>query len=212
MILLTSILSINIVMADSNNRDLIGKVIYLDPGHGGMDPGAIYKDIYESNINLEITKKLEQKLGSKGAIVLLTRDDDYDLSLPNSSNHKKSDLSKRASIINNSNCDLYLSIHLNSESTGLWHGAQVFYDDVNPQNKEIAYFFQEILKKELNTDREYKEISDRYLFRNIKRPGILVELGFLSNSNDRYLLLNNDYQEKIAETLTNAIVLYFSSR
>lgn len=210
MLLILCILSINIVKA--KNKDLIGKIIFLDPGHGGMDPGAIYKDIYESKINLEITKKIERKLGELGAIVYLTRDGDYDLSLPNSYNHKRSDLSKRAEMINNSNCDLYLSIHLNSESTGIWHGAQVFYDDINSENKNIAYFFQERLKKELDTDREYKKITDRFLFKNINRPGVLVELGFLSNSNDRYLLMKDDYQEKVASILADTIVSYFSTK
>lgn len=210
MILLLSILSTNIIKASTKNDNLIGKVIYLDAGHGGMDPGAVYKDIYESNINLSITKKLEEKLGSSGAIVYLTRDGDYDLSNPSSTNHKRNDLDKRIKLINESNCDLYLSIHLNSESTGLWHGGQIFYDDINSENEVIANLFQEYLKKNLKTDRDYKRISDRYLFRKVNRPGILVEVGFLSNASDRYLLLQDSYQEKVASTLFEAINHYFS--
>ena len=210
MILLISILSINIIKASTSDRNLIGKVIYLDAGHGGKDPGALYKDIYEADINLSITKKLEKLLGEAGAIVYLTRDGDYDLSLPGSSNRKRSDLSRRAKLINESNCDLYISIHLNAENTGLWHGAQVFYDDVNLNNEKIAEIFQNEFKKSFKTDREYKIISDRYLYRNVKRPGILAEVGFLTNANDRYLLLQDSYQEKIANALFNATIEYFS--
>lgn len=210
MVVLISILGVNIIKASGINRDLIGKVIYIDPGHGGVDPGAIYKDIYEADINLSIAKKLERVLGENGAIVYLTRDGNYDLSLPGAQYRKRSDLSRRANIINESNCDLYISIHLNSENTGIWKGAQVFYDDINSKNEMIAKIFQEELVKSLNTNREYKEIKDMYLHKRINRPGILVEVGFLSNANDRYLLTNEKYQEKVASTLLDAIYKYFS--
>ena len=99
---------------------------------------------------------------------------------------------------------------MNSESTGLWHGGQIFYDDINSENEVIANLFQEYLKKNLKTDRDYKKISDRYLFRKVNRPGILVEVGFLSNASDRYLMLQDSYQEKVASTLFEAINHYFS--
>lgn len=209
MIVLVSILSINIIKASTTSRNLIGKVIYLDPGHGGVDPGAIYKDIYESNINLSIAKKLEKVLGENGAIVYLTRDGNYDLSLPNAIYRKRSDLSRRANIINESNCDLYISIHLNSESTGIWKGAQVFYDDINPENQKIAKIFQEAFVNNLNSNREYKEINDMYLHKRVERPGVLVEVGFLSNVSDRNLLISDVYQEKVANTILDAIYEYF---
>ncbi len=178
----------------------------------GLIPGAIYKDIYEADINLSIVKKLEKILGENGAIVYLTRDGNYDLSLPNAQYRKKSDLSRRANIINTSNCDLYLSIHLNSESTGLWKGAQVFYDDINSENKELAQIFQEKFKENLHSDRDYKEIKDMYLNKRIKRPGLLLEVGFLSNASDRYLLLKDEYQNKIALTILEALYDYFEKK
>ena len=137
-ILILLLFSFNFVSAtkQQNNLKLIGKVIYLDPGHGGADPGTIYKDIYEKDINLEICLKLQKVLEQEGAIVYLTRYGDYDLS-NNSYSRKKSDLNNRAKIINKSGADIYISIHLNSISSSTWRGAQVFYDDINPQNKEI---------------------------------------------------------------------------
>ena len=65
------------VSADNYNLDLLGKVIYIDPGHGGVDPGAVYKDIYEADINLEISNTLASTLEKDGAIVYLTRYDNY---------------------------------------------------------------------------------------------------------------------------------------
>ena len=120
------------VSADNYNLDLLGKVIYIDPGHGGIDPGAVYKDIYEADINLEISNTLASTLEKYGAIVYLTRYDNYDLSVTNSINRKRSDLSRRANIINKSLCDIYISIHLNAETSSTLFGAQVFYDDINP--------------------------------------------------------------------------------
>ena len=129
-----SLFTVGYVGAKTNDLSLLGKVIYLDPGHGGLDPGAIYKDIEEADINLKIAQKTSKLLEQYGAIVYLTRYGDYDLSVPNTINRKRSDLSRRGNIINRSNCDLYLSIHLNAESSNTWKGAQMFYDNINPNN------------------------------------------------------------------------------
>ena len=211
LITILSILSINIIHASNNELSLLGKVIYIDPGHGGKDPGAVYKDIYESSINLEISKKIYDILISKGAIVYLTRDGDYDLSVINAVNRKRSDLSRRANIINNSMCDMYISIHLNSINSSVWSGAQVFYDDVNPKNKKIAEIMQQELSKDFNTNREYKETDEMYLHQRVTRPGVLIEAGFLSNPNERYLLTQENYQMKLAQTIVNGIEKYFNT-
>lgn len=203
-----SFLSIRAI--NENSLPILGNVIYLDPGHGGVDGGAQYKDIYEKDINLSIALKLEKELSALGAIVYLTRDGDYDLSVPNAVHRKRSDLSRRSNIINNSNCDLFLSIHLNSESSGTWRGPQVFYDDNNQENKNIALLFQQIINKKLSGKREMKQAEDLYLQKRIKRPGILVEVGFLSNANDRYLLKSEEYQQKVATVLKDATILYFT--
>lgn len=199
------------VSADNYNLDLLGKVIYIDPGHGGVDPGAVYKDIYEADINLEISNTLASTLEKYGAIVYLTRYDNYDLSVTNSINRKRSDLSRRANIINKSLCDIYVSIHLNAESSSTWYGAQVFYDDINPKNEQIAKIMQNIFKKDLKSKREYKEITDKYMHKRIGRPGILAEVGFISNENERYLLRQKAYQQKLANAITKGVIEYFNS-
>lgn len=190
---------------------LIGKVIYLDPGHGGSDPGAVYGNIYEANLNLEIALKTQKELEKQGAIVYLTRYGDYDLSVKNAQLRKRSDLSRRANAINKSLCDMYLSIHLNADSDTTWRGAQVFFDDVNKNNVKLAEIMQNTFKKNLNTNRKYKQVTNQYMYRRINILGVLLEVGFISNSNERYLLQKEEYQEKIAKTITEGINNYFNT-
>lgn len=200
------ILNISIISyVKGENLDLIGKVIYIDPGHGGIDPGATYKDIYEKDINLSIALKLKKELENNGAIVYLTRYDDIDLSI-STNNHKKSDLNNRVRAINNSNADLFISIHLNSYGTS-WYGVQIFYDDNNSNNEVLASIMDKNIRN-LNGNRTYKNKNDLYLLKNIKIPGILVEVGFLSNENERYLLTNSKYQERVSKSLCNGIKEY----
>lgn len=208
--LLIGIVGFNFVSAKENDLPLLGKIIYVDPGHGGIDPGAIYKNIKEAPINLEISKKLADALAEKGAIVYLTRYDDYDLSIPNSSNHKRSDLNQRIKLINESDCSLFLSIHLNADISESWYGAQVFYDDVNSENVVLAEYLQKEFSSSLNSRRNIKQISNLYLYRKALRPGVLVEVGFLSNSNERYLLRQDSYQKKIVDTITTGVINYLS--
>lgn len=193
----------------NSELELLGKVIYVDAGHGGTDPGAIYGDVIEADINLSIAKKLKEELISKGAIVYMTREADNDLSYPNSNLRKRSDLINRAKMIDKANSDMYISIHLNAFPDSSWKGAQVFYDDINSKNKVLAEIIQEQFKNDLKTSREIKEISDLYMYKNTKTLGVLVEVGFLSNANERYLLKTDKYQEKISKSLTTAIINYY---
>ena len=208
-LLLITLSSISYISARNNSLPLLGKVIYLDAGHGGLDPGAMYGGIKEKNINLEITKKLEEKLLKMGAIVYMTRTGDYDLSAINTNNRKRSDLSRRSNAINKSNCDIFLSIHLNAEDTNTWKGAQVFYDDTNDENKKIAEIFEKIFKRNLGSHRNMKKVSELYLQRRVNRPGVLLEVGFLSNANERYLLTKDYYQSKIVNTIADGLIEYF---
>ena len=203
------ICTFDFVSADTNDLPLFGKVIYIDAGHGGVDPGAMYKDIKEKDINLSISKILEDKLTKMGAIVYLTRYGDYDLAVNNTVNRKRSDLSRRGNIINRSMCDLFVSIHLNAEATGVWRGAQVFYDDINDKNEVFANILQENFKKRLNSNRDYKLSNDLYLQKRIKQPGVLIEVGFLSNASDRYLLKQQSYQNKVATIIVDSMIEYF---
>lgn len=206
-----SLLAMEQVDAHIDEMPLLGKLIYLDAGHGGVDPGAIYKDIHEDDITLEITKKLQTMLESKGAIVYLTREADYDLSNPKASLRKRSDLTKRINLINNSNCDMYLSIHLNASPSTSWRGAQVFYNNINKENKVLAEVIQKSFKEHLRSNRKIKEIKDLYMYKNVKRLGLLLEVGFISNANERHILRQDYYQQRIALSITNGVINYIKN-
>ena len=118
---------------------------------------------------------------------------------------KRSDLYNRAKIINSSQADLYLSIHLNADANPTWHGAQIFYSNKNHENKKIA----DALKDSLNLNRENKMTNDLYMYRLITKPGCLIELGFLSNLSDKNKLSSSKYQEEIAKKITHALVKYY---
>ena len=206
-----SILSISKVYAQILDYTLLGKTIYIDPGHGGVDSGTTYKNIYEKDINLIISKKIEKYLISKGATVYLTRETDKDLSTT-TVNRKRNDLTNRAKLINNTNPDMYISIHLNYISNSKWQGLQIFYNNKNKENENIANKLTTYLKEYTSNIRDPKQENIYYMYKQIKVPGVLIELGFLSNPNDRYRLTREEYQDKLAQNISNSIEKYFKEQ
>ena len=196
-------LSENVVVA---SLPLSGKKVVIDSGHGGLDPGTMYKNIYEKDINLSISLALEEELKKLGAEVILIRYGDYDLSKPKSSWRKKSDFDNRIQIINTSGADYYLSIHLNYLDDPNYYGPQVFFNKKSEHNQKMAEQIQKDLNKELKTNREVKNIpSSTYMYGRLKTTGVLIECGFLSNARERYLLMQNDYQKKIAKIIATSV-------
>lgn len=205
------IVTMNKVNSYVDELPLLGKVIYIDPGHGGPDPGANYKNILEKDINLQISKVLSALLVEKGAIVYMTREDDYDLSPPHAYLRKRGDLSRRIKMINDSSCDVYLSIHLNATTSSTWKGAQVFYDNINDRNIILGTEIQNSFKSNLGSRRKLKEINDLYMYKDITRPGVLLELGFLSNPNERYILRKEYYQKRVSNAIIEGLIKYFKN-
>lgn len=197
---------------EKNSLPISGKIIFLDPGHGGADPGATYQKVKESDINLKIILKLKNELEKNGAVIFLTRDGDYDLSEETAFSRKRSDLVNRAKLIDGSFCDLYLSIHLNADTSSKWYGPQVFYDDINSENEKLAQILQQMLNEELRGKRGIKQTGKFYMNRNINKAGVLIEAGFLSNPDDRHLLKKSDYQSKIAKIITKGVIKYFNEK
>lgn len=203
--------TLNYVSAEIKTYPLLSKVIYLDPGHGNIDPGATYKGVEESDLNLELSIEIMEELKELGATVYLTRYGDYDLSSATAENWKRSDLNSRANVINKSGCDMFVSVHLNADESHTWYGAQVYYDSINSENEKIAKIMQDELRKNTNTSRNYIQNDTKYLQRRITRPGVLLEAGFLSNATERALLIDDTYQKKLAKVVANSIVKYFNS-
>ena len=209
--LFISIFSISKVYAQIFNYTLLGKTIYIDPGHGGIDSGTTYKNIYEKDINLIISKKIEKYLITKGATVYLTRETDKDLSTT-TINRKRSDLSNRAYLINKTKPNMYISIHLNYISDSKWQGLQIFYNNKNKENKSMAENITKYLKEKTNNIRDYKYNNTYYMYKNITTPGILIEVGFLSNPDDRYRLTHEKYQNILISNITYSIEKYFQEK
>lgn len=208
--LFITIFSISKVYANIFNYTLLGKTIYIDPGHGGIDSGTTYKNIYEKDINLKMSKLIEKFLVAKGATVYLTRETDKDLSTT-TVNRKRNDLTNRAYLINKSKSDMYISIHLNYISNSKWQGLQIFYNNKNKENINIANKLTSYLKEYSSNIREPKQENKYYMYKQITIPGVLIELGFLSNPNDRYRLTKEEYQEKLAKNIANSIEKYLIS-
>lgn len=197
------------------NLPLSGEIILIDPGHGGADGGASDKDVQEKDIALNISFKLRDYLQQQGALVLMTREEDKDLANEGTkglSRRKTEDLKKRLQMINESEVDFYVSIHLNSIPSPRWSGAQTFFAPQLKENAKAAKFIQDELRVNLgNTTRKAKPINHVYILNYAEKPGVLVEVGFLSNPTERQSLVNDDYQEKVAASIYNGILRYYSN-
>ncbi|MBO0961505.1 N-acetylmuramoyl-L-alanine amidase CwlD [Neobacillus sp. MM2021_6] len=197
------------------NIPLSGKIILLDAGHGGPDGGAGTGETLEKDIALEITKKVRDYLQEQGALVIMTREKDEDLAASDTkglSRRKVEDLKKRLKMINDTDNDLFVSIHLNAIPSPRWSGAQTFYAPQHKENARAAKFIQEELRRNLeNTNRKAKPINQVFILKNAKKPGVLVEVGFLSNPGEKALLKKDAYQEKIAASINIGILRYFTN-
>lgn len=200
-------LTANISYSKELNTKLLNKVIIIDPGHGGKDAGTSVGSIYEKDINLSISLLLRDELIKNGATVILTRDGDYDLSSPNVDRRKKSDFDNRIKLINDSNVDMYLSIHINYLDNKKYYGAQVFY---TKGNELLANVMQQSFNSYLKSPMDEKEVQDSiYMYKKLTPPGLLLECGFLSNDNEKKLLVTKEYQEKIVNAIVKALLNYY---
>lgn len=187
---------------------LLGRVIFVDPGHGGRDPGTMYGKIMEKDIVLEISEELRDQLMQKGAIVYMTRESDEDLSSKWDPKKKRGDLYRRLLLYKKYNAEMYLSIHINAGSNTGEKGAEVLYHPINKNNKVLGEILMKHFKEDLKTKRKLLT-TDLYMYKNTTVPGVLIECGFLSNKNERYLMQTKKYQKKIASSITDAIIEYF---
>jgi len=172
------------------------KLIVIDAGHGGFDPGAIgVTGKEEKTINLSIALKLQALLEQGGANVVLTRATDDAVA-----GTKREDMKTRKIIKDEADGDIFISIHLNSFPEEKYKGAQTFYPKGNEEAKVMAECIQKSLINILDkgNNRIAKELDDMYLIKNSKIPSNIIECGFVSNSEEEANLSNSDYQDKIA--------------
>lgn len=195
---------------------LSGKVIIVDPGHGGIDGGAVSKlGLLEKDVSLNISLTLRDYLQESGALVIMSREEDRDLaesSISGVRNRKVADLKKRVQLVNETGGDLFVSLHLNAIPSPRWSGAQTFYNRAIDENEKVAKFIQEEIRTNLkNTNRFAKPIANVYLLKYAKIPGALVEVGFLSNPTEAELLNTTAYQQKIAASIYQGILRYYTN-
>lgn len=192
----------------------LGITIVLDAGHGGVDPGSIGKGtkVTESKLNLLITKKVESLLKSSGIAVILTRTNDGGLYGIYTRDYKINDMKARRDIINNSKADAVVSIHMNSFIQSRQRGAQTFYEESSEAGRELALAIQKNFSENLPASDKGIAIGDYYILKGTNIPSVLCECGYLSNPEDEKLLVNEEYQDKLAYNIYAGIIAYLNSK
>lgn len=208
----TRVLGNNDVIKHQNKN-----VILIDPGHGGMDSGAVSKDgVMEKEINLKISNRLKDKLLKRGYRVVMTREQDKGLYTEEGRIRKKKieDLNNRCKLKKDTECNMFISIHLNMFPQSKYYGAQVWYSR-NENSKKLAGILQNNLINDLdkNNNRKEKAALNSYkvLRCNDSIPSVLVECGFLSNTEEKEKLIKDGYQDKIAESIAKSVDNYYIS-
>lgn len=185
------------------------KIVLIDPGHGGFDPGKPgTSGENEKNINLQISSKLQAYLEQSGCYVIVTRSEDEALA-----ESKNKDLKERKRLANESGANIMISIHQNSFPKGRAKGAQVFYYNSSKEGKFLAQCIQTKLKEfvDPSNTRDIKANTDYYVLRTTQIPSVIVECGFLSNLEEEKNLNTQQYQEKIAWAIYMGIIEYFEN-
>ena len=190
--------------ANTLTSTMADRIIIIDAGHGGEDPGAEANGLIEKDLNLEIALALDEMLRSCGYKTVLTRSDDRLLYNVGQENRKKHyDLRNRESIANEYENSVFVSIHMNKFPESYCKGLQTFYSENNELSKALAESVQANAKN-LQTDnkRSIKCGNDTiYLLERLKTPAILIECGFLSNYQEATMLSDSNYKKALVLTL-----------
>ena len=192
--------------------------IILDAGHGGEDGGAIgVGGILEKDIKLSVTVKTNSVLRFFGYQTLLTRNGDNmtcDEGLSSQRARKVSDIKNRFALLENTDCLCFISIHQNFFG-GNAHGAQIFYSGGNEESKILAQTLQDNIRTALQPEnsRVIKQATDDiYILYHTKKPAVLAECGFISNSSDAAMLTDEEYQNKLAFVIAESTLKYLAER
>ncbi|HHX28931.1 MAG TPA: N-acetylmuramoyl-L-alanine amidase CwlD [Firmicutes bacterium] len=183
---------------------LKGQVIYLDPGHGGIDPGACGATVVEKDVVLQVALYLGVKLERSGARVVYSRTGDYDLE-----SEDVSDVRARIDLIESSGATMVISLHCNAFTDPYEYGAQTFYNaQRHPESQRLAEIIQKELAENTDTYREASARIDHFMLNASGVPAATVELGFLSNPHEETLLGSASYRQKLAEVIWRAVIQF----
>lgn len=199
----------------NNASDEKKTVILLDPGHGGMDGGAVgFGGIPEKDLNLDLAKKLAEKLTSAGYAVRMTREEDLLLTYDGASSAKNGDLRARLKMAEDCEECLFVSIHMNHFSDSSVKGITLYHSPNNPEGLKLAETIMAKVRDELQPEnkRPIKAAdTSLYILHRITRPAVLVECGFLSNAYEASLLADDGYRDRLAELLKDALTEYLQA-
>lgn len=181
------------------SQALSGRIIFIDPGHGGADTGALKAGIAEKDINLAIAKKVAAILTMRGAHVEMTRWTDSTVSLQ-----------ERVEFSNSKRTDIFVSIHINSSVRPEVHGIEThYYTDSGYEVAKIIH--KSIMSKVSGIDRGLFK-SRFYVINHTEAPSVLLELGFISNDNERNTLLTEERKQRSAEAIAEGIINYLNTQ
>lgn len=197
----------------AEDRVLSGKVIIVDPGHGGFDPGkpGIHGED-EKHINLKIALLLKNYLESSGATVVMTRTTDDDVDGMDGVKHKSKDMVERKKLSEGG--DILVSIHQNSFTQSSVHGAQTFYNGKSDKGKKLAETIQSTIKTytDETNRRQAKSNTNYYVLKATQMPAVIVECGFLTNPEEEQKLNSEAYQDKMAYGIYQGVIKYFEEQ
>ena len=199
--------------AKGNAKRTDTRLVILDAGHGGNDPGKISVDgTQEKDLNLEIAKKLKELLEQQDIEVIMTREEDRGLYDENASNKKAQDMKRRCELINKELPACVVSIHQNSYHEEPIHGAQVFYYETSKESQSLAEVIQQELIRFVDPEnhRQAKANDTYYLLKKTEAPVVIVECGFLSNWEENGKLKDESYQEHLVWAIHMGIMRYLN--
>ena len=209
LVILSSAWAVNVATANVTHSDSF--TVVIDAGHGGIDGGVSGKvsGVKESDLNLDIAKKLKQEFEKSGINVVMTRNSYGGLYGTTAKGFKMRDMKKRIKIINSANADLMISVHLNYYSSSSRRGATVFFCEGKEEGERLAKSIQKHFNCLSGQEREFSALKgDYYLLNESTCPAVICECGFLSNEQDEKLLLTDKYREEIAKLIFSGAVEY----
>ncbi len=186
---------------------LSGRVIVVDAGHGGFDPGAVgVTGVHECDINLAVAQFLKTELESRSAQVIMTREEDVGLGTT-----QNESLQERRRIIEQSGSDIVISVHMNNyKQDPSVNGPLVLFMSGSEKGKSLAESVQDRLSYELDADGTSRGETKLYILKSGNQPCVLVECGYLSNEEEERKLQQPDYQQKIAKAICDGASAFLS--
>ena len=195
----------NLTLYGANN---IQKIIVLDPGHGGSDAGAIGPTgVTEKSVSLAVSLKAQKLLTASGYNVIMTRTTDIDVAAPG-----VSDATELQARVDKAppNTDLFISVHCNAFSNGNANGVETYHAPTAVKGERLARLLNEELLRLGGLNNRGVKAARFYVMTHSKCPASLIELGFITNPREEKLLASNDYQQKLAQAINNAVNRYFN--